>query len=94
VPINLHVENFRVKSDKDDQTSKYEFTSCGAFTTYHYRSAISDEKFDPDNQIFINNNFLLLIFYTLKTFISLTDDLRCCLQLNNHLFELENKKLV
>lgn len=85
-----------MKSDKDENTTKYEFTTCGAFTTYHWRSPYEKtERSNADShQNLIENNFLLLVFYTFKTFISITDDLKSCVQLSTQLCELEKKTLV
>ena len=86
IPINIHVENFIVKSEKDRKIQEYEFTTCGAFTTHHYNdSSYSKEKFDPENGIFLNNNFIFFVIHTFKIIISLTDDLNSAINIKNNL---------
>lgn len=78
----MHAEKLYVKSLNKNQLKQYEFTTCGAFTAYHVNSSLTNDYFDPTNEAFKNDILVILIIYTCKILIELTDDLRNCVRLS------------
>lgn len=84
IPVNLHLEQFDVESQYDGNPKKqtcHDFTSVGAFTTVHVNKSTQysaealmcneSSKKSP----FIIKNEVTLVFFSLKIFIYLLNDL-------------------
>lgn len=85
IPVNLHLEQFDVESQFDGNEKKqtcHEFTSVGAFTTVHVNKSPQNSAevlMHSENsmkQHFLIKNEVTLVFYSLKVFIYLLNDLK------------------
>lgn len=89
IPVNLHCEHFLVESTDYTNVLKsncYDFVSVGAFTTTHFAKSIFPKQAESvlNDYNAVNNtsnkNLIIsepiLVFYSLKTFIMVLNDLK------------------